>query len=102
MSYNDCDYLKPGATKMSKTAFVRARIEPELKEQTETVLKEIGLSTSEAVTMFFRQIVMQRGLPFAAKIPNAETIAAFNEDLSDAVRVKNVEEMMEYILSEED
>ena len=87
---------------MAKTEFIRTRIEPELKKKGEAVLREIGLSTSEAVSMFFRQIVMQHGLPFAAKIPNAETIAAFNEDMSKAKRYKNAKSMMADILSEED
>ncbi len=87
---------------MAKTDFIRARIEPELKEQGEAVLREIGLSTSDAITMFFRQLVMRRGLPFDAKIPNAETIAAFNEDVSKAKRYKDAKSMIADILAEED
>ena len=64
---------------MPKTAIIQARVEPELKEQGEAVLKQIGLSTSELITMTFRQLVMQRGLPFDARIPNDETLAAFAE-----------------------
>jgi DNA-damage-inducible protein J len=58
---------------------VKARMEPGLKTEGEAVLSAIGLSTTEAITMFFRQLVMQRGLPFEAKIPNAETVAAMQE-----------------------
>ena len=64
---------------MPKTAIIQARVEPELKEQGEAVLKQIGISTSELITMTFRQLVMQRGLPFEARIPNEETLAAFVE-----------------------
>jgi len=59
---------------VAKTDTVKARIEPELKVQGEAVLSAIGLNTTEAITMFFRQIVMHRGLPFDVKIPNVETI----------------------------
>ena len=54
-------------------------MEPALKAQGEAVLSAIGLSTTEAVTLFFRQLVMHRGLPFDAKIPNEETLEAFRE-----------------------
>jgi len=62
---------------------IRARIEPELKAQAEAVLKEIGLSTSDLIAMTYRQVVMQRGLPFQARIPNEETQAAILEHEAD-------------------
>ena len=68
---------------MTKSAMIRARVEPELKEQGESVLRQLGLSTSEFISMTFRQLIMQRGLPFEAKIPNDETIAAFQESDED-------------------
>ncbi len=59
--------------KMAKTETVRARVEPELKRDAEAVLSELGLSTSEAITLFLRQITLRRGLPFPVHIPNQET-----------------------------
>ena len=64
---------------MAKTETLRTRMEPELKAQGEAILSALGLSTTEAVTMFFRQVVMHRGLPFEAKIPNDETLESFRE-----------------------
>ncbi len=64
---------------MAKTKTVKARMEPGLKLQGEAVLSAIGLNTTEAITMFFRQIVMRQGLPFDAKIPNAETIKVLED-----------------------
>ena len=46
-----------------------ARIEPELKEQAESILTAPGISASNAVTMFYKQIILQNGLPFKAKLP---------------------------------
>jgi DNA-damage-inducible protein J len=66
---------------MSKTAMVRARIEPSLKEEAESILKELGLSASEVITLLYKQISLQKGLPFEVKIPNAVTIAAMREAL---------------------
>ncbi len=64
---------------MAKTALLQARVEPALKKQGEKVLRKIGLSYSELMTMTLRQLVMRQGLPFDARIPNDETIAAIKE-----------------------
>ena len=54
---------------MARTANVFARVEPELKEQAESVLNQLGIPMSNAVGMFLRQIVLQRGIPFEMKLP---------------------------------
>ncbi len=64
---------------MAKTASVHARIEPELKSSVEDVFRQLGLSTSEAINLFFRQVQMRRGLPFELRLPNEETRAAIAE-----------------------
>ncbi len=56
-----------------KTATIRARVEPALKSQAEKVLDLVGLSATEAITLFYKQIVMNRGLPFPVRIPNKTT-----------------------------
>ena len=61
---------------------VQARVSETLKQQAEQVFASMGLSLSEAVRVFLQQSVNERGLPFqprAAKIPNAQTLAAFEE-----------------------
>ena len=67
---------------MSKTETIRARVEPEIKRRAESVLRELGLSPTEAIRMFYRQVILRRGLPFAAEIPNAETHAAMREAIA--------------------
>ncbi len=64
---------------MAKTETVRARIEPGLKRDAAAVLAELGLSTSEAITLFLRQVTLRRGLPFPVRIPNRETRKAIAE-----------------------
>ena len=56
-----------------KTATVRARLQPDLKEQAEGILERVGLTTTEAITLFYRQVVLHRGLPFAVRVPNRTT-----------------------------
>ncbi len=64
---------------MGKTATVRARIEPGLKRGAEAVLKKIGLTPSEAITLFFAQVKLHDGLPFPVRVPNRETKKAIRE-----------------------
>ena len=54
---------------MVKTANLYARIEPELKNEAETILSGLGVPVSNAINMFYRQIVLHRGLPFAVQLP---------------------------------
>lgn len=54
---------------MAKSANLYARIEPEVKEQAEEILNALGISASNAITMFYKQIILQKGLPFEVKLP---------------------------------
>lgn len=54
---------------MARTSNVFARVEPEVKEQAEIVLNQLGIPMSNAVGMFLRQVVIQRGIPFEMKLP---------------------------------
>jgi len=87
---------------MAKTASIHVRVEPELKAEGERVLREIGLSSSDFISMTYRQLVMRQGLPFDARIPNAVTIAALEEDVSTMPSFSSVEEMMDHIVAESD
>ena len=64
---------------MAKTAMITARVEPELKANAEKVLKRLGISTTEAISLFLSQIRLQRGLPFDVKIPNKTTLETFRK-----------------------
>jgi len=64
---------------MAKTAMTHARLTPEIKEQAEAILKELGISISAAYEMFYRQIIANHGLPFEMRIPNTQTRAAMED-----------------------
>ena len=73
---------------MARTANVFARIEPEIKEQAELVLDQLGIPMSNAIGMFLRQIVLQKGIPFEMKLPITQPLAyealtkeQFNEEI---------------------
>jgi addiction module RelB/DinJ family antitoxin len=57
-----------------KTATLYARIEPDVKERAEAILAELGMSASSAINMFYKQVILQRGLPFEVKMPSRRPI----------------------------
>ena len=64
---------------MAKTEMIRARVEPELKREAEELFLGLGLSATEAITLFYRQVTLHRGLPFSVRMPNVETIEALRQ-----------------------
>ena len=63
----------------AKTQMIHARVDPKLKRSAERVFSRIGITTTEAIRIFLRQVELHKGLPFAIKVPNAETVAAIRE-----------------------
>ena len=66
---------------MSKTTSMNIRIEPNLKKQVEEILTDLGMNISDAVTIYFKQIVLTDSIPLQIKRPkfNKETQEAINE-----------------------
>ena len=64
---------------MAKTSTVRARIEPDLKDKAEKVFHKIGLTSTQAITLFYKQVELRNGLPFDIVIPNKTTLRTFND-----------------------
>ena len=62
---------------MNRTATIRARVEPGLKDDVEQLLHRLGITTTEAITMFYSQIRLRQGLPFPVEVPNATTRKTF-------------------------
>lgn len=66
----------------AKSANLYARIEPDVKEQAESILSALGIPASTAINMFYKQIILNRGLPFEVKIPAAGPVDV--SELSEA------------------
>lgn len=64
---------------MASDTVVRARIDGRIKQRAAAVLAEMGLSVSDAIRLLLVRIAADKALPFAAKAPNAETLAAMAE-----------------------
>ena len=64
---------------MAKTSTISTQIDPDLKIKAEKILTQLGLSTTQAIILFLKQVELQKGLPFQIKIPNKTTINAIEE-----------------------
>ena len=72
---------------MNKTAIIHARVEPRTKKKAEGVLRKLGMSPTEAIRLFYRQICLRGGLPFPILIPNDLT----KKTLDKSARGQDVE-----------
>ena len=79
----------------SKTANIRACVDPELKKEVESIFSGLGLSPEEAINMFYDQVSQFHGMPFAVKIPNKEMREAMRQAESGEglVEYKSFEDM---------
>jgi DNA-damage-inducible protein J len=82
---------------MSKTAIVRARIQPKLKDRAETIFHRLGMNASQAITLFYKQVELREGLPFNVAIPSAITKRTFDstDEGRDLVVCEDADDMFE-------
>ena len=80
---------------MARTANVFARVEPEIKEQAESILDQLGIPMSNAVGMFLRQIVIHRGIPFEIMLPSKYPLVMdeLSKEHFDAELLKGINEI---------
>ena len=78
-----------------KDAVVRARIDGKIKDKAEEILHRLGLSTSEAINVYFNQILLNDGLPFELKLPNKETKKVFqdSENFENLEKAENAKDL---------
>jgi DNA-damage-inducible protein J len=91
---------------MNNTDTLNIRIEPNIKKQAEKKLNDLGLTMTEAVKLFLRQVILTDSIPFAIKMPkyNKETMDAIEEaeKISEDPNVKgfkNVEDLFKELES---
>ncbi len=80
-----------------KTATIHARIDPDTKVKAETILHRLGMTPTEAIRLFYAQITLQNGLPFAVKIPNDLTANTLTKSYQgeDVEEFDSLDEMFE-------
>ncbi len=64
---------------MTANAYVRARIDQEIKDDATAVLDSLGLTVSDVMRMILTRIAREKALPIELTRPNAETLAAMEE-----------------------
>lgn len=64
---------------MSKSGTVQVRMPEDLKQEVNSILNTLGLTPSEAVLLYYKQIALNHGLPFEIKVPNRQTSKAIKE-----------------------
>jgi DNA-damage-inducible protein J len=64
---------------MTKAEMIRARVDRDLKREAGELFSELGLSATEAITLFYRQVTLHQGMPFDVRMPNAETVKVLRE-----------------------
>ncbi len=79
----------------NKTDRIQTRIDHELKQSVEAIFSQLGLSSGEAIRLFYSQVELKGGLPFPVQLPNAETIEAIEEskNSSTLTRYKSFSEI---------
>lgn len=83
---------------MYKIATIKARIESKLKIEAEAILNQVGLTSSEALRLFYKQICLNKGLPFSVKIPNKTTIKAMQEaENGKTKKVVHIKALFKYL-----
>ena len=77
------------------TTTINTRIDSKVKEQATKILDSLGMRPSTAISLFFKQIVLHRGIPFDIRLPNKLTMQAIEElESGKGVRFNSAEELL--------
>lgn len=77
----------------TKTATILARIEPEVKEQAEAIMSQLGVPTSVVINMLYKQIIMTKSIPFPLSIPShLPTRDQMDDSVFNAVMTQGLDE----------
>ncbi|MGB0385118.1 MAG: type II toxin-antitoxin system RelB/DinJ family antitoxin [Ardenticatenaceae bacterium] len=84
---------------MNDSAIVPIQIEPQLRIDAESVFRELGISVTEAITLFYEQVILNRQLPFHPPTPNPTTLETFRKTDAgeEIVSFNNTQELFEWL-----
>ena len=76
---------------------VQARVEPDLKNNAESIFRELGLNSAQAITMFYKQVELTGGLSFNVVEPNEKTRKTFEstDEGKDLIVCEDAQDMFE-------
>lgn len=73
---------------MARNYIVQARVDPKIKEEAQEILDSLGMTYSEAINIYLRQIIYNSGIPFEIKTPE------FSDEFKEAIA--EADEMMKH------
>ena len=76
----------------TKTANVTARVHPDIKQQAEEVLEQLGIPVSVLIDSLYRQIIMTKSIPYSFSIPSIQTRDSMTEAQFNTMMSKGLEE----------
>ena len=83
---------------MAKSAMIRARTEPGLKAEVDRIFHKLGLSCSEAINLFFKQVTLKKGIPFDVTLPNKTTLKAMKDaEEGKVVKAKDLKDLFKQL-----
>jgi DNA-damage-inducible protein J len=85
-------------TPITRTAIIRGRVDARRKDRVDRIFHQLGLTTTEAINLFYAQIEQRNGLPFDVvlnRLPSPDTAASLKEDLSQRPTFKSVDSVMQ-------
>lgn len=68
---------------MAKTSSLHVRMEPKIKKEVERILDSLGMTSAEAINIYFKQIILNSGIPFEIKVPQ------FSDEMLEAIEEAN-------------
>ena len=76
----------------TKSANVTARVQPEIKQQAEAILAELGLPVSVLIDTLYRQIILTGGSPYSLSIPQNPTRDSMTDAQFNAMMEKGYQQ----------
>ena len=70
---------------MGKTATLNIRVNPDVKENAESVLARLGIPMATAIDMYLKQISLVGGIPFSIVLPKAAN--SVNADMMSVTQI---------------
>lgn len=77
----------------TKSATILARVEPEVKEQAESIMSKLGVPASVVINMLYKQIIMTKSIPFSLALPKEPaTIDSMTTEEFDSIMENGLEQ----------
>ncbi len=86
----------------AKKTKISFRVDPETKNGAERIFKKLGLTASQAITLFYQQAALQQGMPFLTLTPDDLTTKTLENarSRSDLKEFETIEDLLKDLESD--